>query len=165
MIYQLRLPVELGLDGLYRRVVQALEASLGRPLGPDLRAAVATDLERHVLAFDTCGCSALCDEATVPAKWNKGYEGFLLSTRPEDRDRVLRFHLKLPNDSLLALAGGLARYADQHLLQSGGSRRAQATQAVVEVLSPYLFFGEICRKTDLCTSAEPRPVKIALEQA
>lgn len=160
MIYQLRLPKEMGLDGFFQRIVKALEQSLGRPLSLELQGAVAADLEKHLLAYDTCGGSALCDEATVPSKWNKGYEDFLLSQEPAARDRVLRFHLKLPNDSLLALAGGMARYVDQHLLQSGGSRRAQATQAVVDAMSPYLFFGEICKKTDLCKSAEPMPVKI-----
>lgn len=164
MIYQLRLPADLGLDGFFHRLVNALELSLGRPLSPELQAAVAADLEKHILAFDTCGCSSLCDEATVPSKWNKGFEDYLLSTQPQDAVRVQRYHLKLPNDSLLTLAGGMARYVDQHLLHSGGSRRAQATQALVDAMSPFIFFGEICRKTDLCQSAEPRAVKIKLPE-
>ena len=72
----------------FQRIVKALEQSLGRPLSLELQGAVAADLEKHILAYDTCGCSALCDEATVPSKWNKGYEDFLLSQVPEAHDRV-----------------------------------------------------------------------------
>lgn len=164
MIYQLRLPAETGLDGLFQRIVKALELNLGRPLAPDLRADVAADLEKHILAFDTCGNSSLCDEATVPAPWNEGYEDYLLSSNPLDQAKVLRFHLQLPSHSLPDFAGSLARYVDQHLPHSDGSHRSQAAQAVAQILAPYLFVGEICRKTDLCNSAEPRPVKINLEE-
>jgi hypothetical protein len=165
MIYQLRLPAATGLNGLFKRIVKALELNLGRPLSPQLRAAVAADLEKHILAFDTCGNSSLCDEATVPAPWNKGYEDYLLSSNPLDQAKVLRFHLQLPGESLPAFAGALARYVDQHLPNSDASHRNQAAQAIVDILAPYLFVGEICRKTELCNSAEPRPVKIDLEAA
>lgn len=165
MIYQLRLPVEMGLDGFFRRIVKALEGGLGRPLSPELTKTVATNLEKHILAYDTCGCSALCDEATVPSKWNKGYEDFLLSTVPSERDRVLRYHLNLPNDSLQALAGGLARFVDQQLFDGAGTHRAEATRAIEDAIAPYLFFGEICKKTDLCQSAEPKAVKIQVGEA
>lgn len=165
MIYQLRLPASLGLDGFFTKIVGILEQSLGRPLNLELQGAVAQDLEKHILAFDTCGSSGLCDEATEPAEWNKGFDPVLLSSDPGDQDKVLRYHLNLPNDSLANLAGALARYIDRHLPSSDHEHRPQATSAVMDAVSPYLFFGEICRKTDLCKSAEPRPVKINLGEA
>lgn len=165
MLYQLRLPAETGLNGLFRRIVQALEQTLGRPLDLPLQQAVAADMEKHILAFDLCGNSALCDEATVPAPWNTGYEDYLLSSNPLDQAKVRYFHLLLPNNSLSAFTGSLARYVDHHLPDSDGSRRIQASQALAEILAPYLFIGELCRKTDSCKSAVPRPVKIEFEPA
>jgi hypothetical protein len=165
MIYQLRLPASLGVDGLFLKLVAGLEQALGRPLPLDLQGAVARDLEKHLMAFDTCGCSALCDEATVPSRWNRDYEPYLLSMANEDRDKVLRLHLNLPGDSLERLAGGLARYLDGHLAGTGAERRADAAAVIFSVLAPYTFLGEICRTIDLCKSAEQRPVRISVGQA
>lgn len=164
MIYQLRLPITLGVDGLFLKLVKGLEQAMGRPLPLELQGAVARDLEKHLMAFDTCGCSALCDEATVPSRWNKDYEPYLLSTLNEDRDRVQRLHLVLPGDSLERLAGGLARYLDGHLAGESASRRADAAAVIFNTLAPYTFFGEICRTIDLCKSAEQRPVRISVNQ-
>jgi hypothetical protein len=155
----------MGLDGFFTKIVRSLEQSLGRPLNLELQAAVAQDLEKHLLAFDTCGSSSLCDEATIPAKWNKGFDPILLSSNPVDMDKVGRFHLNLPQDSLEVFTGALARFVESHLSGSDASRREEAAQALNDVISPYLFYGEICRKTDLCASAEPRPVKINVKVA
>jgi hypothetical protein len=163
MIYQLRLPVSLGLDGFFARIVRTLEQSLGRPLDLRLQNAVARDLERHILAYDTCGCSALCDEASVPARWNQGYDPLLLSTKPGDADKVLRLQLKLPQDSLEVFTGALARFVDGRLEGGNASRREAAAKALQELFAPHLFVGEICHKTDLCQMAEPRPVSITVE--
>jgi len=165
MIYQLRLPIALGLDGLFLKLVKSLEQALGRPLPLDLQGTVARDLEKHLLSFDTCGCSVLCDEATVPSRWNKDYEPFLLSPTNEDRDKVLRLHLHLPGDSLERFAGGLARYLDGHLVGQGDERRAQAAAVIFSTFAPYTFHGEICRTIDLCKSAEARPVSISVVPA
>lgn len=165
MIYQLRLPAALGLDGFFKQVVRSLEMSLGRPLGAELQAAVAADLEKHILAFDTCGCSALCDEATVPAKFNPGFDPVLLSTDPADSDKVLRLHLNLQQDSLDVFTGALARFVGSHLNGGDPSRREAAAQALSAYIGSHLFFGEICRKTDLCQTAEPRPVQFKLGSA
>lgn len=165
MIYQLRLPVALGLDGFLEKLVVTLERSLGRPLSPALQSAVARDLEKHLMAFDTCGSSSLCDEATGPSKWNMGYDPLLLSSNPKDQDLIIRLHLNLPQDSLPVFSGGLARFVDSRLEGSDGSRREEAAQAVSDVISPYLFYGEICRKTDLCQSAEPRPIRFSINEA
>lgn len=165
MIYQLRLPLTLGLNGLFDQLIKAIEPALGRPLPLDLQDAVARDLEKHVMAFDTCGCSSLCDEATVPSRWNQGFEPFLLGMTNEDRDQVMRLHLNLPGDSLKRLTGGLGRFLDSHINGGSAARRQSIASAIEATLAPYTFIGEVCRSIDLCKSAEQRPVSISPRQA
>jgi hypothetical protein len=165
MIYQLRLPITLGVDGLFLNMVKSLEQALGRPLTLEMQGAVARDLEKHLMSFDTCGCSSLCDEAVEPSRWNHGFEPFLLSTTNEDRDKVLRLHLNLPGDSLERLSGALARYLDGHMVGGDEQRRADASTAIMSALAPYTFYGDVCRKIDLCKSAEQRPVSISVGQS
>lgn len=163
MLYQLRLPVEMGLDGFFTRIVRSLEQSLGRPLNLDLQAAVAQDLERHIQRYDTCGCSSLCDEATVPAKWNRGHDPVLLSSDPTQMDKVQRLQLNLPQDSLDVFTGALARFVESHLEGSVSARREEAARALADVISPHLFVGEICLKNDHCENRAPLPVKISVK--
>ena len=165
MIYQLRLPIALGLDGLFQQMILELELALACPLTLELKRAVACDLEKHLLALDTCGCSSLCDEATSPSKWNQNYEPFLLSMTNEDRDKVQRLTFNLPGDSLDRLAGGLARYLDQHIPGMDAARRSAATAVIFNSLAPYTFYGEICRKIDLCKSGERLPLHINIQAA
>jgi hypothetical protein len=165
MIYMLRLPVKLGLDGFFKELVVVLERSLGRPLSLELQGAVAQDLKKHLTAFDTCGASSYCDEATVPAKWNQGYDPALLSSDPRLQDSVVRVHLNLPQDSLDVFSGGLARFIDSHLENSDSSRRDEAARAVSAFISPYLFHGEICRRNDHCTHAAAKPIEFKIGEA
>ena len=163
--YQLRLPKELNLEGLLQRVaagqLQALKSNGLIWVGGQSEAVrqLRKVFEKHITAFDTCGCSIVCDEQVSHAQWNPGADSRLISTGPRDREEVQRFHLRIFHGALETLAGSIAHFVMHNSGNLRGEQTAAAEHALAEAfvasLGPYLFRSELCKHLELCKSAQP----------
>ncbi len=161
--YQMRLPEELSLGDLAQKTAIAGAAAL-RAHGlaceeaPAL-AAVRHVFERHLGAFDTCGCSNVCDEQVSPSGWNLSPDSRLITTTPGERELVHRYHLRIARGGLDKLATSAARYLIHGAghVSGEGTARAEEAAAVAfrDALGPYIFDSELCRHNELCRMAEP----------
>lgn len=166
--YQLRLPEELSLERLLRRTASEMIGILalaGLGWAGGIEAAereLRKVFDKHLSSYDTCGCSSICDEQASPADENPGADSRLVSTAPEDRLKVQRFHLRIFHGALDELAQATARFAI-HMSGNQLSPEAHAaekalSQAFFASLAPYLFKSQLCQHLELCRSAQPTDV-------
>lgn len=160
--YQLRLPEEMDLNALLERSAAEMLAALGRaglgwPGGElEARRELRVVFDKHVSAFDTCGCSSLCDEQVGLTEWNPGSDSRLVSSHPDERDKLKRFQLRVFHGGLDSLAQSTARFVlhasgNQH--QPGSAAEDSMASAFISVMGPHVFQGQLCRHLELCASA------------
>jgi hypothetical protein len=162
--YQVRLRAEFGVNGLAMALGRDLEACFGRlglawkdenPLSlPD---AVRGVLERHLVAYDACGSSCICDESVSPVPWNVDPDPRLLSSDPRHRDSLMRVQFRFSADEFYRFTAFLARMAASR--SDVSDERAALAQEELEktvftAFSAFLFDAPLCHQRELCKDAQ-----------
>ncbi len=160
--YQLRFPAgeDLGtvLDRTCREVGRALQDAgiAWGTQGPGLEEFLKQVFDRHLVAYDTCDTSLICDETSTPTEWNPDPDPSLLTYQPKTRARVRRCHFRVPQKDIDAFG---QETAEAILAAAGrGDLKAdsRAGRALVEAwkkgLGPVLFLS-YCRETEAHSGA------------
>lgn len=163
--YQLRLPADYGVTGLAQSLTDGLYAEFDK-LGLSWRAdnpmtlseAVHAVLEHHLVAYDTCGSSCICDESVSPVSWNVNPDPRLMSSDPTQHDALMRIQFRFSADEFYRFTAFLARIAATQT--DVEDERAQLAQERLEkvvfgLFSSFLFDAPMCHHRELCQDAQP----------
>lgn len=167
--YQLRIPTDLGVDGISSALALRMRAALASLGGQVKQPAAFTRslgeaLVKHLVSFDTCGCSSLCDEPVTPVAWNLDPPAKLMSSDPRHRDQVLRLHFRFSKEGFHRFSVYLARTAAHAAVVPEGRAllvEEELEKSVYHALSPYLFESPLCHTLDLCGIAKPLQLSLA----